>query len=64
MYRSLVGRLRRLEKVVGRYERAMAFVQVYIGEPLEEALSRQGIDGEAFRGLFIVEGRDDQPKAG
>jgi len=57
MKRGLIDRLRKLEEATGMPERSMAFVEVYIGETLDGALIRQGVDRGACRGLFIVEGR-------
>lgn len=58
MYRGLVGRLRSLEKATSIQTCSMAFVEVYVGETLDGALARQNIDCNAYRGLFIVEGRE------
>jgi len=56
MKRGLIDRLRKLEEATGMPERPMAYVVVYIGETLDQALIRRGIDRAAYRGLFIVEG--------
>jgi hypothetical protein len=56
-------RLRNLEKATGIQTRSAAFVDVYIGETLDEALARRAIDRSAHSFLFIVDGRDGRPKA-
>jgi hypothetical protein len=56
MNRGLIGRLRRLEEATGVPARSMALVEVYIGETLDKALIRQGVDRDTYCGLFIVEG--------
>lgn len=58
MNRTLVRRLHSLEKVAGIQTRFMAFVEVYVGETLDEALVRLGIDRDIYRGFFFVEGRE------
>lgn len=58
MSRMTDRRLLRLETGNSAKKGGIAFVNVFQGESLEEALARQGIDQDEYAGLFIISGRD------